>query len=126
MAIAGTVVDIDNSGKSLYLTLLLTFSGSYATGGDTLDLTSSGVGAIGKSALGRVFQAGKAPLYGYVAGSGGYSFGFIPGSGSPPNLANGKVKISTTAATELAAGAYPAGITGDANIYATLAFDLNL
>jgi len=122
MPISMTAIDIDNSGKSLYLTVLMTFSGSYSTGGDTFDLTT----VMGQRVLGRVFQAGKAPLYGYAAGSGGYSFGVIPGTGAAPNLANGKIKISTTAATELAAGAYPAGITGDANIYATFAFDLNL
>ena len=118
MAIALAVTDIDNSGKSVYLTVTMTFSGSYSTGGDTIDFTT----VAGKGYLGRVFQASKPPLYGYAAGSGGYSFGLIPGT----TLANGKIKISTTAATELAAGAYPAGITGDANIYCTATFDLNL
>lgn len=118
MSIALTLVDIDNSGKSTYVTSLLTFSGSYSTGGDTIDFTT----IIGKQYLGRVFIAGKAPLYGSAYGTSGYSFGFIPGAA----LNNGKIKINTTAATELAAGAYPAGITGDANIYCTAIFDQNL
>jgi len=118
MAIALAVTDVDNSGKTVYLTCTLTFSGSYSTGGDTIDFTT----VMGKGVLGKVFQAGKSPTYGYVSGSGGYSMGLIPGT----TLANGKVKISTTAATELGAGAYPAGVTGDANIYCTAAFDLNL
>ena len=118
MAVALSVVDIDNSGKSLYATFLLTFSGSYSTGGDTIDFTT----VIGKGYLGRVFGAGKSPLYGAVYGTSGHSYGLIPGT----TLANGKVKISTTAGTELGAGAYPAAITGDANIYCNVAFDLNL
>lgn len=118
MPIALTVVDIDNSGKSLYLTCLLAFSGSYPTGGDTVDLTT----VIGKGVLGRVFQAGKSPLYGAAYGTSGHSYGVIPGT----TLANGKVKISTAAGTELIAGAYPAAITGDTNIYGNFVFDMLL
>ena len=116
MAIAAVVTDIDNSGKSLYVTATLTFSGSYSTGGDTIDFTT----IIGKGYLGRVFQAGKSPLYGYAAGTSGHSYGLIPGT----TLANGKIKINTTAGTELAAGAYPAGVSGDTNIVFEGAFEL--
>jgi len=118
MPLALTVLDIDNSGKSLYVTAALVASGTYPTGGDTVDLTT----IIGKAVLARVFQAGKSPLYGYGAGTSGHSYGFIPGT----TLANGKMKISTAAGTELPNAAYPAAITGDANIIATFAFDLNL
>src|SRR6266852_3794634 len=111
MSVALAVSDIDNSGKSLYLTVILTFSGSYATGGDTVDFTT----VIGKTYLGRVFVAAKSPLYGYAAGTSGHSYGLIPGT----TMANGKIKISTASGTELGAGAYPAAITGDANIYCT-------
>jgi hypothetical protein len=45
---------------------------------------------------------------------------------SPSSLSGTKIKISTTAATELTAGAYPAGVTSDTNLFCTLAFDLNL
>ena len=118
MAIALAITDIDNSGKSLYLTCTLTFSGNYSTGGDTIDFTT----VAGKGYLGRTFQASKAPLYGAAYGTSGHSYGLIPGT----TLANGKVKISTTAGTELGAGAYPAAITGDANIYCNAIFDMNL
>ena len=118
MAAALTVLDIDNSGKTVYLTVLVTLSGSYSTGGDTIDFTT----VMGKGVLGRVFQAGKAPLYGWAAGSTGASMALLPGT----TLANGKLKISTASNTELGAGAYTAQFTGDANIYVTAAFDLNL
>jgi hypothetical protein len=120
MSVALSLLDVDNSGKSTYVTCLLTFTGSYTTGvgGDTIDLTT----VMGKGYLGRIAIAAKPPLYAYAAGSGGYSFGIIPGT----TLANGKVKVSTAAATELGTGAYPAGITGDVNIYATFTFDQGL
>ena len=118
MAAALTVLDVDNSGKSLYLTCLITLSGNYSTGGDTIDLTT----VIGKGVLGRVFQAGKSPLYGWCAGSTGDSYAVLPGT----TLANGKLKINTASNTELAAGAYAARFTGDTNIYLGVVFDMNL
>jgi hypothetical protein len=118
MALALTVVDIDNSGKTTYVTCLVTPSGNYTTTGDTIDFTT----IIGKQYLGKVFIAAKSPLYGYAAGTTGDSYAVIPGT----TMANGKLKINTASATELGAGAYPARITGDANIYVTAAFDQNL
>lgn len=118
MPVALTVLDVDNSGKSLYLTCKLVFSGTYPTGGDTVDLTAIN----GAGVLGRVFVAGKSPLYGWAAGTSGHSYGFIPGA----TLANGKMKISTAAGTELTNAAYPASITGDGNIYMGLTFDMLL
>lgn len=118
MPLALTILDVDNSGKSLYVTVGITASGTYPTGGDTVDLTT----LFGKGALGKVFVAGKPPLYGYGAGTSGHSYGFIPGT----TLANGKMKINTAAGTELTNAAYPASITGDANIIAGFAFDLLL
>ena len=118
MATGLTVLDVDNSGKSLYLTCLVTLSGSYSTGGDTIDLTT----IIGKTYLGRVFVAGKPPLYGWAVGTTGDAYSIIPGT----TLANGKLKINTASATELGAGAYVARFTGDTNIYMGLVFDLLL
>lgn len=118
MPIALTVLDVDNSGKTTYVTCSLTFSGSYVTGGDTVDLTT----IIGKGRLGKTFQAFAPPIYGYGVSSAGYSLAFIPGTA----LNNGKMKINTAAATELAAGAYPAGLTGDLNAIGGFALDQNL
>lgn len=115
MAIALTVLDIDNSGKTTYLTCKATLSGSYATGGDTVDLTT----VANKEYLGKVFIATKPPLYGWAACATGASMAIIPGT----TLANGKMKINTASNTELVAGAYAAQFTGDANIYLGFAFD---
>jgi len=118
MPLALTVVDIDNSGKTTYVTCTVVASGTYPTGGDTIDFTT----IIGKQYLGKVFVAAKSPLYGYAAGTTGDAYGLIPGT----TMANGKLKINTASNTELANAAYPARITGDANIYVTAAFDQNL
>lgn len=118
MAVALSILDIDNSGKSLYTTFLVTLSGNYSTGGDTVDFTT----VAGKGYLGRTFQASKPPLYGWGVCSTGASLAFIPGT----TLANGKLKINTASNTELAAGAYAAQFTGDTAIFLGVVFDMNL
>lgn len=115
MAAALTVLDIDNSGKSIYATFLVTLSGNYSTGGDTIDFTT----VIGKGYLGRVFVAGKPPLYGWATCSTGASMALILGT----TLANNKLKINTASNTELAAGAYAAQFTGDTSIFLGATFD---
>lgn len=110
MAVAVTVTKKWYDGKKLFVLGTLTFSGSYTTGGDGLSFTGLGI------------QSSLAPDIVWVGGTAGYGYGYVPGS--PASQSNGKVKISTTAATELAAGAYPAGITGDANIIFESSFTL--
>jgi hypothetical protein len=78
----------------------LTFSGNYATGGDALDPTplfASGVGSI---------------LLMDISGGAGYGFEYNP---------TAKVlKVFSAPGTELAAGAYPAALTGDTNVVAQI------
>ena len=104
MALAINVQQVETDQKGVYIFGTLTASGNYATGGDTLDFTA--VGVVDKIA------AGTAPVQVWIGGTTGDSYGWVVGS----SLANGKVKINTASATELAAAAYPARITGDANI----------
>ena len=104
--------------------VLLQFSGNYSTGGDALDLTNGGgtpaspttvppaasVGVIDLDVIARSSAAG-----GLVAGGGSYVI-IAPNAHTPlqfADLANLKVKIFTSGNTELAAGAYPASVTGD-------------
>lgn len=104
MTLAITITDVDTGEDNLYVFGTLTPSGSYSTGGDTLDFTTvaSRVGAS------------QAPLQVWVGGTTGDNYSFVR-AGSP-TLANGKVKINTASNTELASGAYPSRITGDTNI----------
>lgn len=101
MAMAVTVYnDLTEAGnKTLKIRGKLVFSGSYATGGETFNFTTIPGCNVKKDAVALVS----------VWGCGGYGYGWAPGG----TLAVGKVKISTTAAAELTAGAYPAGVTSD-------------
>lgn len=78
----------------------IVFSGSYATGGETWNLTTFAGVPVKK----------QDPVAVGIWGAAGYGYGYVP---VVNDLSTGKLKISTTAATELLAGAYPAGITGD-------------
>ena len=105
MALAFTLVDTWDDGKRIHVSGTATASGNYSTGGDTLDLSQFPVVA-----------ATQPPVQGtaWMDGLAGYDYVFAPGSA----MNNGKVKIfqqgaSAGAFPELAAGAYPAAITGD-------------
>ena len=73
------------------------FSGSYTAGGDTVDFSPFVSG-----------NASDLPLSVCEERLGGYAASYVPGA----TIAAGKLKLFTTAATELSAGAYPAGLTG--------------
>jgi hypothetical protein len=102
MPIAITITDMDAGVANIYVFGTLTASGSYSTGGDTLDFT----------AVAAQLAASQAPVQIWIGGSTGDAYSWIKGTA----LNNQKVKINTASATELASGAYPARITGDANI----------
>ncbi|MGH9738840.1 MAG: hypothetical protein ACRD4X_09665 [Candidatus Acidiferrales bacterium] len=106
MALIFTLVDTWDDGKRVHVTGTVAASGSYSTGGDTLDLSQF-----------PVIASTQAPIQGtaWMDGLAGYDYAFAPGAAQ----SGGKVKIfqqgsSAGAFPELAAGAYPAAITGDA------------
>lgn len=105
MALTFTLVDTWDDGKRVHVTGTVAASGSYTTGGDTLDLSQ--FPAIAST---------QAPIQGtaWMDGLAGYDYVFAPGVAMNSN----KAKIfqqgaSAGAFPELAAGAYPPGITGD-------------
>ena len=102
MPLAITINDVDAAADNLYVFGTLTASGSYSTGGDTLDFTT----------VASQIAASAAPLKVWVGGSTGDTYAWIPGSA----LNNQKVKINTASNTELASGAYPSRVTGDTSI----------
>jgi len=111
MALAINIIDIDSGENDLYIFGTLAASGSYTSGGDTLDFTT----------VANQIGASQAPLQVWVGGSTGDNYGFV--RAASPTLANGKLKINTASNTELAAGAYPGRITGDANIQIEAVFN---
>lgn len=116
MPIAINITQIQEGSDGVEVFGTLTFSGNYVTGGDTLDFTTV-IGSLA-SANGRVFTPSAVPVGGQINGSNGRTFAWILGTA----LNNQKVKIETGVDTELGAGAYPAGVTGDANIWFDFAF----
>jgi hypothetical protein len=105
MALTFTLIDTWDDGKRMHVTGTVAASGSYTSGGDTLDLSQF-----------PIIDATQAPIQGtaWMDGLAGYDYVFTPGSA----LNNGKVKIfqngsAAGAFPELAAGAYPGAITGD-------------
>jgi hypothetical protein len=105
MALAFTLVDTWDDGKRIHVAGTVAASGSYTTGGDTLDLSQF-----------PLIASDDAPIQGtaWMDGLAGYDYVFTPGSA----MNNGKVKIfaqgtSAGAFPELAAASYPSAITGD-------------
>lgn len=110
MSLAISVTESWFDGQRQHVVGTITPSGNYATGGDALDFTSQ---HKIKSPKGRV------PTHVEIQGASGFAYRWVPGT----DLATGKVKVlgqeptnatvGVIALTELAAAAYPAGVTGD-------------
>ena len=93
--------NVDGSGSNLFYAIgSLTFSGNYATGGDTLDFTQ----VADKLPSTQIIQA-------FVDSQNGNAGYYVPVAGSALN--NWKLKAFTGGGTEIAAGAYPASVTSD-------------
>ena len=91
----------DGSGSDLFYAIgTLTFSGSYVSGGDTLDFTQ----VADKLPSTQIIQA-------FVDSQNGSSGYYVPVQGNALN--NWKLKAFTGGGTELSAGAYPASVTTD-------------
>jgi len=104
--------------------LLLKFSGNYVAGGDTLDLTNGGGTPAAPNTVPPAVSKGPAQIYiegrgptGGFSGGGGYGVVIPPAADAPLTFADAaalKLKLwKTNGATEYAAGAYGADITGD-------------
>ncbi len=93
--------NVDGSGNNLFYAIAtLTFSGSYSTGGDTLDFTTV-ADKLPSTQLIQVFADSQ-------NGNAGY---YVPIAGSALN--NWKLKAFNGGGTEISAGAYPASVTSD-------------
>src|SRR5437899_12849466 len=94
-------LNVDSSASNfVYAIGTLAFSGNYPTGGDTLDFTQ----VADKIPSTQIIQAFAESQN----GNGGY---YIPVQGSALN--NWKLKAFVAGGTEVGAGAYPVGGTGD-------------
>ena len=93
--------NVDSSASNfVYAIATLTFSGSYPTGGDTLDFTT----VADRLPSTQIIQA-------FAESQNGNSGYYIPVQGSALN--NWKLKAFVGGGTEITAGAYPASVTSD-------------
>src|SRR5712671_2806037 len=94
-------LNVDSSANNfIYAIATLTFSGNYATGGDTLDFTTV-ADKLPSTQIVQAFaesQNGNAGYYVAVAGAA---------------LNNWRLKAFSGGGTEISAGAYPASVTTD-------------
>jgi hypothetical protein len=94
-------LNVDSSANNfVYGIATLTFSGNYATGGDTLDFTM----VADKLPSTQIVQAFAESQN----GNGGY---YVAIAGATLN--NWKLKAFSGGGTEITAGAYPASVTSD-------------
>jgi len=105
MALTFSLIDTWDDGMRIHVSGTVAASGSYSTGGDTIDLSQF-----------PTIATTQAPVRGTASmdGLSGYDYIFSPGSA----MNNGKVKIFQQGSAagpfpELPAGAYPSAINSD-------------
>ena len=101
ITISLTPNNVDSSASNfVYAIATLTFTGSYPTGGDTLDFTTV-ADKLPSTQIIQVFAESQ-------NGNGGY---YVAVQGSAMN--NWKLKAFSGGGAEITAGAYPASVTTD-------------
>lgn len=112
MALAAAIQKVRVELRTKELIVQVTASGNYAAGGDTLNLSSAtNPNNLSSANFG---YPGKIDDYEVLSCPTGFTAELIPGT----NLTNWKLKFGETGAAlsgplgEVAAGAYPAGISG--------------
>ena len=109
MSLTLSITDHWSDGKRLHVVGTLTASSNYPAGGEALPLNNP------------LIKAGSAPVFVTANGLGGYDYTFsglgtvLPAN---PNPTTKLRAVLSSTGVELAAGAYPAGITNNPiNIY---------
>lgn len=111
MPLAVTITRLSMSGQNARIAFNLTPSGSYATGGDTVDFTKATQDVAFLGMVPNFIPTDQALVnFDVWDSSGNLANGVFPVMGT--TLANNKVKFTSAFNTELSAGAYPAAITG--------------
>ena len=105
MSLALTVQSVNHELRRKKLYLIATASGNYVTGGDTVNLQAI-TPALGQAADATVGYPGTIKHSEVCNNPDGYTSNLIPGA----TLATWKLQVFASDGTELAAGAYPAGV----------------
>ena len=111
MALAMSITSVQAAGQQLRVTFKLAASGNYSTGGDTVNFATATQDPLFQGMIAAIEALG-APLYMSVqSNSGNIANLYFPVLGTGPT--NNKLKIISAYNTELSAGPYPGGVTGD-------------
>ena len=108
MALSITINNLDQATDSFYVRGSLSASGSYTSGGDTLDFSGKGD-----------LPVSTPPRDVFIHGTSGFVYEFVRGTSLANNkmILRGQQPTSATsgviALSEMASGAYPSGVTGD-------------
>lgn len=97
--------DFSHEPRTVTIYGTLTITSDYAAGGLICNLSTQ-----------KWVRTKTLPINVVISNSNGHILNWVPGT----TLANGKVQIFTTAATELSDGAVPAAIRGDAAIFCAI------
>lgn len=119
MALAATVLKVENTQKTLKRTLSITFSGNYTTGGDTLDLTAVTASTQGSMSS---IKFHRLPFV-YDLGNpcaAGYNYELVPGAAFTNWLLKVYEQDGAGAMAEIAQAAYPAAVLALTNFQVTL------
>ncbi len=102
MTLTVVVVDRHFDGQRIHVSGLLIASGSYVTGGDTLNFSHTNI------------KSSRAPVWCTVDGVNGFVYGWVLGATlQTQRLTAHEAGAQGSALDEVAAGAYPVGITTD-------------
>jgi hypothetical protein len=113
-------INLDGSASNfIYAIVQVAFSGSYSTGGDTVDFTQIADKLSGSQII-QVFAESNSATDSSFGTAGGYytmkgNAQITPGQTSPvPTLLNAwKIKLFNSGGTEFSAGAYSAAVLSD-------------
>ena len=112
MAIAMTITKVAKIGNEYRIGFKLAFSGTYVTGGDTVDFTKATADPAFVGMIPQIMALG-APLSWDVWSNGGNITTFY-GEVLGTTLANQKLKVASALTTEITgAAAYPASVLAD-------------
>jgi len=111
MAAKISVVSINSAGQQVRVAFNLVLTGNYPTGGDILDFTQILQDAAFQGIFGNIPSSQPPQQIDIWSQSGNLANHYYPVVGALQT--NSKVKIDSAFNTELNAGAYPAGVTGD-------------
>lgn len=110
-----TILGIDASPQGTFnVDFKVVASGSYATGGDTLNFSTAAPDPTFQGANPYIPFGGLGPVSLAINSAGGLlGYGYIPVIGANPAICKMKVNSIATLGTELSAGAYPSAVIAD-------------